>query len=77
MGFGKGLLLGAAFVAAGAALEAWVLGLWVSRGFGPMNEPRPSVLGRLMLAMGAEIAVFSFLHAVLRKHLGSRASAPG
>jgi hypothetical protein len=30
------------------------------------------VLGMLLMGVGAEIALFSFLHGVLRKHLGSR-----
>jgi glycosyltransferase involved in cell wall biosynthesis len=67
--FGRGLLLGSAFFVAGAILELIVLAVWMRGHFGPMYEPRRSVLGMLLIAIGAEIGVFSFLHGVLRKHL--------
>jgi glycosyltransferase involved in cell wall biosynthesis len=76
LSFARGLVAGGALFAAGLALELWVLGVWIGSGFGPMNEPRRSVLGMLLLAVGTEVAVFAFLHGVLRKHLGSRAAAP-
>ncbi len=67
--FGRGLLLGGVLFAAGAVLELVVLWVWIRGGFGPMHEPRRSVLGMLLMAVGNEIAIFSFLHAVLRRHL--------
>ncbi len=74
--FRKGVALGAALVAGGVALEAIVLGVWVAHGFGPISEPRRSVLGMLLMAVGTELAVFSFLHGVMRKHLGAARRAP-
>jgi glycosyltransferase involved in cell wall biosynthesis len=65
----RGFTIGGALAAAGLALEFAVLATWVQGHFGPMLEPRRSVLGMLLLAAGAEIAVVSFLHAVLRKHM--------
>lgn len=70
--FGRGLFAGGLCFAAGLALEAAVLASWVAGDFGPMYEPRRSVLGMLLMGSGTEIAVFSFLHAVLRKHLPLR-----
>jgi hypothetical protein len=55
--------------AAGVVLELVVLAVWIRGGFGPMHEPRRSVLGMLLMAVGNEIAIFSFLHGVLRRHL--------
>jgi glycosyltransferase involved in cell wall biosynthesis len=69
--FGRGLLTGGALVASGLALEGYVLAIWVAEGFGPLHEPRRSVLGMLLVAAGAQVALFSFLHAVLRKHRSS------
>jgi glycosyltransferase involved in cell wall biosynthesis len=70
--FGRGLLVGGALFTGGAILELVVLSAWVRSGFGPMNEPRRSVLGMLFMGIGMEVAVFSFLHGVLRKHLPRR-----
>ncbi len=36
--------------------------------FGALNEPRRSVIGLLLMTIGAEIGLFSFLHAALRRH---------
>jgi glycosyltransferase involved in cell wall biosynthesis len=66
--FGRGLLTGGALVGIGLALEGYVLAIWVSERYGPLNEPRRSVLGMLLVAAGAQVALFAFLHAVLRKH---------
>ncbi len=68
--FGRGLLLGTVLAGTGALLELIVVGIWIRGRFGPMIEPRRSVLGMLLMATGAEVAVFSFLHGVLRRHLG-------
>ncbi len=67
--FGRGLLVGGVLFAAGVVLELVVLAVWIRGGFGPMHEPRRSVLGMLLMAVGNEIAIFSFLHGVLRRHL--------
>jgi glycosyltransferase involved in cell wall biosynthesis len=66
--FGRGLLTGGVLVGIGVALEGYVLAIWVTERFGPLNEPRRSVLGMLLVAAGAQVALFAFLHAVLRKH---------
>jgi hypothetical protein len=57
-------------------IEVVVLGVWVAHGFGPMSETRRSVLGMLLMVVGTELAVFSFLHGVLRKHLSSARRTP-
>jgi glycosyltransferase involved in cell wall biosynthesis len=74
--FGRGLVAGGVLVGSGLALEAYVLGVWISEGFGPLHEPRRSVLGMLLVAAGAQVALFSFLHAVLCKHTNAAASQP-
>lgn len=68
----RGLIVGGALALAGVVLEASVLWVWIRGHFGPLLEPRRSVLGMLLLGLGAEVAVFSFLHAMLRKHLARR-----
>jgi glycosyltransferase involved in cell wall biosynthesis len=67
--FGRGLAIAAVLFFAGAVFEMVVLAIWFGRHFGPLNEPRLCVLGMLTLSVGAELALFSFLHAVLKKHL--------
>jgi glycosyltransferase involved in cell wall biosynthesis len=59
-----GLLFGVGF-----GLDAWVLVIWIGRHFGPLHEIRRVVLGLLLMSAGAQVALFGFLHAVLRKHL--------
>jgi hypothetical protein len=66
--FGRGLSIAAALFFAGVVFEGVVLAIWFRRHFGPLNEPRLCVLGMLVLSVGAELAIFSFIHAVLRKH---------
>ena len=70
--FGRGLAVGGALVVVGMVLEAVVIAIWIRGAFGPLLEPRRSVIGMLCIGVGAEIAVFSFLHAILRKHVGAR-----
>jgi glycosyltransferase involved in cell wall biosynthesis len=64
----SGLALGAALFAAGFLADALVLVSWVQDGFGALNEPRRSIIGLLLMTIGAEVGLFSFLHAALRKH---------
>jgi hypothetical protein len=64
----RGLALGTAIFAAGLAADALVLATWIQEGFGALNEPRRSIIGLLLMTIGAEIGLFSFLHAALRKH---------
>jgi glycosyltransferase involved in cell wall biosynthesis len=63
-----GLAIGAALFAAGLLADALVLASWIQEGFGALNEPRRSIIGLLLMTIGAEIGLFSFLHAALRKH---------
>ena len=63
-----GLIVGAALFAAGLLADALVLASWVQEGFGALNEPRRSIIGLLLMTVGAEVGLFSFLHAALRKH---------
>jgi glycosyltransferase involved in cell wall biosynthesis len=65
----NGLVIAATLFGAGFALDATVLFTWVQSGFGPLVEVRRSVMGLLLLVAGAEVALFSFLHAVFRKHV--------
>ena len=64
----RGLGLGLALFAAGRAVDALVLVTWIQEGFGALNEPRRSIIGLLLMTIGAEIGLFSFLHAALRRH---------
>jgi hypothetical protein len=63
-----GLLIAAALFAAGLLADVLVLVSWIREGFGALNEPRRSIIGLLLMTIGAEIGLFSFLHAALRKH---------
>lgn len=67
--FGRGLALSVLLIGAGLVLEALVLGLWLRSDMGPLSEPRRSVLGMLLVGAGAEVGLFAFVHAVLRKHV--------
>lgn len=65
---GRGLALGAALFLAGFAADAYVLATWIQEHFGALNEPRRSVIGLLLMAVGAEVGLYAFLHAALRRH---------
>ncbi len=54
--------------AVGFAADAWILGSWISSGFGPMAEPRLPVVALLFMTVGVEIGLFSVLHAAQRRH---------
>jgi hypothetical protein len=64
----RGLAIAAALVGAGLALDAWVLARWIGAGFQALHEPRRSVDALLLMSIGAEIGLCSFLHAALRRH---------
>jgi glycosyltransferase involved in cell wall biosynthesis len=66
--FGRSLVLGGALFVAGLLLEVVVLAIWLRGHFGPLLEPRRSVLGMLLVVLGAEVVLFGFLHGVFRKH---------
>jgi hypothetical protein len=63
-----GLLLGGALFAAGLLADGLVLASWIQEGFGALNEPRRSIIGLLLMTIGAEVGLFTFLHAALRRH---------
>ncbi|HET9555030.1 MAG TPA: glycosyltransferase family 2 protein [Anaeromyxobacteraceae bacterium] len=65
---GRGLALAVVLFALGFGADAWVLGSWVREGFGTLLEPRRSVIGLLLMSVGAEVGLFAFLHAALRRH---------
>ncbi|MBZ4421558.1 glycosyltransferase family 2 protein [Myxococcus sp. RHSTA-1-4] len=66
--FGRGLAVGGALLLAGLVLEAVVVGIWLHNDMRVLMEPRRSVLGMLLMGAGAEVALFSFLLAVLKTH---------
>jgi glycosyltransferase involved in cell wall biosynthesis len=65
---GRGLAVSALAFAVGFAIDAVVLVTWITERFGALNEPRKSVLGLVLMTVGAEVGLFSFLHAALKKH---------
>jgi glycosyltransferase involved in cell wall biosynthesis len=65
---GRGLAIGAAVFAAGLAIDALVLLTWIQEHFGALNEPRRSIAGLLLMTLGAELGLATFLHAALLKH---------
>jgi glycosyltransferase involved in cell wall biosynthesis len=65
---GRGLFVAAGMFLLGFALDAVVLFKWIHENFGSLNEPRLSVLGLLIMTVGAELAICAFLHAALKKH---------
>ncbi len=66
--FGRGLAASAILFTIGFALDALVLFRWIHENFGSLNEPRLSVVGLLVMGMGAELAICSFLHAAMKRH---------
>ncbi len=70
----RALLVAAVLALGGVALEALVLWTWIRSGFGPLSEPRRSMLGMILIGTGCEIGVFSFVHAMLRKHAEPRST---
>jgi hypothetical protein len=65
---GRGLAFAALLFLCGFAADAYVLVSWVREGFSELLEPRKSVIGLLLMAMGAEVGLCAFLHAALRRH---------
>lgn len=68
MSLGRGLAVAGVLLTAGFALDAIVLVRWIQENFGTLSEPRLSVLGLLIMSMGAEVGICAFLHAALNKH---------
>jgi glycosyltransferase involved in cell wall biosynthesis len=65
----RGLVLAAVLSLAGLATDATVLWTWVAARFGALSEPRQAVVGLLLMTIGAELGLGSFLHAALRRHV--------
>jgi glycosyltransferase involved in cell wall biosynthesis len=65
---GRGLACAAALFATGFGFDLSVLLEWLQQDFGALHEPRRGVLGLVLMTVGAEVGLFSFLHAFLRKH---------
>jgi Glycosyl transferase family 2 len=60
-----GLLLGGVIMAAGLAMAAVIVGIWVDRGFGELSEERLAVLAATLLIVGLQIFFSSFLISIL------------
>ncbi len=60
-----GLLLGGAVIAAGLAVGAVILGIWVDRGFGALSEERLAVLAAALIIVGIQIFFSSFLLSII------------
>ncbi|HEX9049695.1 MAG TPA: glycosyltransferase family 2 protein [Anaeromyxobacter sp.] len=65
---GRGLLAGGTLLTIGLAIDASMLWNWAAGHFGALAEPRRGVLGLLLMGVGAEVGLFAFLHAALRRH---------
>ncbi len=64
----RGVQIAAILFLLGFAADGYVLATWVREGFGALLEPRQSVIGLLLMALGAEVGLCAFLHAALRRH---------
>ena len=60
-----GLLLGGVVIAAGFAVGAVILGIWINRGFGALSEERLAVLAAALSIVGIQIFFSSFLLSII------------
>ena len=60
-----GLLLGGAIALIGFALAAFIVALWLDRGFGALSEERLAVVAATLLIVGIQIFFSSFLLSIL------------
>jgi hypothetical protein len=60
-----GLMLGGAFAVVGAIIAAYIVGLWVNRGFGELSESRTAILAATLMIVGIQIFFSSFLLSIL------------
>jgi hypothetical protein len=60
-----GLMLGAAFALVGALIAAFIVGLWIDRGFGELSESRTAILAATLMIVGIQIFFSSFLLSIL------------
>jgi hypothetical protein len=52
-------------VAAGLAVGAVILGIWIDRGFGALSEERLAVLAAALIIVGIQIFFSSFLISII------------
>jgi hypothetical protein len=60
-----GLMLGGAFALVGAIIAAFIVGLWINRGFGELSESRTAILAATLMIVGIQIFFSSFLLSIL------------
>jgi hypothetical protein len=60
-----GLMLGGAFAVLGAIIAAFIVGLWINRGFGELSESRTAILAATLMIVGIQIFFSSFLLSIL------------
>ena len=60
-----GLLLGGAIALVGFGLAAFIVGMWLDRGFGALSEERLAVVAATLLIVGIQIFFSSFLLSIL------------
>jgi glycosyltransferase involved in cell wall biosynthesis len=60
-----GLTLGGAFVLVGTIIAAFIVVLWIDRGFGELSETRTAILAATLLIVGIQIFFSSFLLSIL------------
>jgi hypothetical protein len=60
-----GLMLGGAFAVVGAVIAAFIIGLWIDRGFGELSESRTAILAATLMIVGIQIFFSSFLLSIL------------
>ncbi|HEY2805431.1 MAG TPA: glycosyltransferase family 2 protein [Gemmatimonadales bacterium] len=62
----RGILLGAALLAAGIGVNAWILVEWLRAGRGTLFAVRPALLGLSLVVMGAQLGFGSFFISLVR-----------
>ncbi len=60
-----GLMLGGAFALVGAIIAAFIVALWINRGFGELTESRTAILAATLMIVGIQIFFSSFLLSIL------------
>jgi len=60
-----GLMLGGGFALVGAIIAAYIVGLWINRGFGELSESRTAILAATLMIVGIQIFFSSFLLSIL------------
>ena len=62
----RGLLLGAALLAAGLGVNGWILADWLGAGRGTLFAVRPALVGLTLLVVGAQLMFGSFFISVVQ-----------